>query len=149
VLAGAVHGERGGRGAGGDPGQLLDVVDRVVRRSPQGGLVQAGGGQHPAYAVEVEGLAGVAGRGQREQLAVEGEPGLEHPHGLHRLVGRAREDRRVGGAELEDPAAVRGEGQQAAAVVALDEAGPDDLGEQSVCAQRSARRSSTLAAPLL
>ena len=35
------------------------------------------------------------------------------------------------------------------AVVALDEAGADDLGEQSRGGQRSARRSSTLAAPLL
>jgi hypothetical protein len=91
----------------------------------------------------VEGLAGVAGRRQCKQLAVQVEPGLEQADSLHRLVGRAREDRGVRAAELEHPAAVRGQGQQAAAVVALDEAGPDDLGEHGGL-RRDLRHAATL-----
>ena len=49
------------------------VVQRPVRRRLEGVLVEAGGGQDAAYALDVEGLPGVRGARQREQLAVEVE----------------------------------------------------------------------------
>ena len=67
---------------------------------------------------------------EREQLAVEVEPAAEHADGLQRLVGRAREDRlvRVRRAEnATEPSASRTTTRPA--VHALDEAGPDDLGD--------------------
>ena len=110
--------------------ELLHLVDGQVGRRLQVGLVEARRGEHPAHAVEVEGLTGVARRGQGQQLAVEVEARLQHADGLQRLVRGAGEDRRVRLAALEEPGAVGGEGDQAAAVAALDEAGAHDLGEE-------------------
>ena len=130
VLAGAVHQDRRLLRAGRDQRVPLDLVHRPVRRGPQCGLVEARGGQHPAYALDMERLAGVAGAGEREQLAVEVETRLEHADRLHRLVRRAREDGGVRVAEGEHAAAVGGQRQQAAPVVALDEVRAHHLGEQ-------------------
>jgi hypothetical protein len=95
---------------GGEPGQVEDVV----------------------HAARVEVLAGVAGGGQREQLAVQRQPGAQHRGRLQRLVRRPREDGRVGAARGERERAVGGERRHRAAVPGLHETGPDDLGEHRV-----------------
>jgi len=69
MLARAVHGQRHGCPVVAFPGCALDLVDRPVGWGLQCGLGHPGRGQDRADAFEVEGLARVAGAGQRQQPA--------------------------------------------------------------------------------
>ncbi len=92
MLAGAVHADRVPLAAG---AQVVGVgvrVQRVRRRRLQRRLVQPGQRQDLPDGVEVERLAGVARRRERQQPAVERQPGAEHAERLDRLVGRPGED---------------------------------------------------------
>ena len=91
-----------------DPPQL-PLVERQRRRAAQGVLIQPGTGQDLAHPGYVEGFAGMAGGGEREQLAVQVQPGAQHPGGLHRLVCRTRERRGPRLARAEHCLAVRPE----------------------------------------
>ena len=55
-------------------------------RALQGVLGEPGPGQDLAHPGHVEVLTRVAGRGQREQLAIQIQAAAQHPGGLHRLV---------------------------------------------------------------
>jgi hypothetical protein len=80
----------------------------------------------------VEVLAGVAGGGQREQFALQWQPGAQHGGGLHRLVRRPRENRSVGVAAGERERAVGAERGDRTPVPRLGESGPDNLREYGV-----------------
>ncbi len=105
------------------------VVERVVRRGLQRRLVEAAHGQDPAYAVELEGLAGVRGADQRAQVVGQVQAELHHRERLQRLVARPGQDRRVDRPDRPVDRPVGGQGHQRAVVVPLDEAGADDLGD--------------------
>jgi hypothetical protein len=91
-----------------DP-QQLPLVGRQRGRAAQGVLAQPGAGQDLAHPGDVEGLAGMAGGGEGEQLSVQVQPGAQHPGGLHRLIGRTRERRGPRLARAEHCLAVRPE----------------------------------------
>ena len=129
VLAGAVLREGLGRPPCALPGQPLGGVQGQV-----GGVLQVlggegGSGQHPADAVQVVALARVARARQREQRALEVQPRPHHRDRLQRLVRRPREDRRLPVTGGRDHVAVAVDRHGRAVVHALDEAGPDDTGE--------------------
>jgi hypothetical protein len=92
-------------------------------------LVQADAREDAAGSVDVERLAGVTGGREREELAVEVEPVAHHSRCLQGFVRRTRVDRRGHVADLERGRAVGVEGDERAAVAALDESGADDLSE--------------------
>ena len=108
------------------------VVQRVVRRGLQRGLVEPGGGEDPADALDVERLPGVRGAGQRQQLRRQVEPGAQHAERLDRLVARARQDRRVDRRPTDQSTVAVGvQRDHRAVVVALHEPGADDLGDDT------------------
>ena len=102
VLARAVHADRGGASALPEPRVALAGVERVVRRSLQGRLVQAGVAQDLVHSGEVEALAAVRRRGQRQQVVGQVEPVPHHGDRLGRLVRRPGEDLVVGIAPASD-----------------------------------------------
>ena len=118
------------------PGRACQASRSAASRGRSGvfcrSVVEGGGGEHPADAVQVVALAGVARARQREQRALEVQARPDHRDGLQRLVRRPREDRRlpVAGGRDDVPVAVDRHGR--AVVHALDEAGPDDTGEDGV-----------------
>ena len=89
-------------------GVPLGVLERVVGRRLEGGLVEPGRREDPAYAVEVERLPGVRRARQRQELGrqVEAEP--HHRQRLERLVARPRQDRLVDAADRPVDGARRG-----------------------------------------
>ena len=86
-------------------------------------------GEDAAYPLDVEGLAGVRRTRQREQLALERQARLEHGQRLDRLVARSRQHRTVDIAGRGEHRAVAVEHDPRPVVVALDEPGPHDLGD--------------------
>ena len=129
MLAGAVLGQRAGRAA-----LRRSRPAARPRRTAGRGCSAGPSSVSPAPArmrrtpVEVERLAGVAGAGQREQLAVEVEAGAQHRERLDRLVRRPREDR--AGRRRRPPAATPPavDGDHAAVVDRLHETGAHDVG---------------------
>ena len=77
-------------------------------------------------------LAGVAGRGQGEQLAVQRQPGAQQADRLERLERRARVERGLDVAGLERHAAVGGQHDDRAVVDALDDAPAHHMGDGDV-----------------
>ena len=105
-------------------------VERVVRRRLERGLVEPGRRQDPAYAVDVEVLARVAGaRPARAGRRRGRSPEPQHAERLDRLVARARVDRARHVADRPVDRAVGGQGDHRPAVVPLHEAGADDVDE--------------------
>jgi monomeric sarcosine oxidase len=133
VLARAVEANAGLRSAAfPDEPARGRLVKGQRGRALQVCLGEAGDVEDLADARDVVVLAGVAGRGQREQFPLQRQPGPEHRRGLQRLVGRAREHRRVGVAGGEGERPVRCHGGQRPPVPGLHEPGPDDLREYRV-----------------
>ena len=93
MLTRAVHRDRRLLLSAPDACRSSRLVERVVRRRLERGLVETGGRQDPAYALDVEVLTRVARAGQREQVTVEVETGAQHAERLHWLVARAWVDR--------------------------------------------------------
>jgi hypothetical protein len=108
---------------------LARLVQRQRGRALQRVLVEPGPGQDPPDPGHVEALARVAGRGQREQFALEVQPAPHHGRRLQRLVRRAREHRRVHRArpQQREPGGVQR--HQDTPVNRLDEARPHHLGQ--------------------
>ena len=98
-----------------DPPQR-PLVEWQGGRAPQRPLVQPGTGQDLPHAGDMEGFAGMARCGEREQLAVQVQPGAQHASGLHRFVCRTREGRRRHLARAENWLATRPEHHHGAPV---------------------------------
>jgi hypothetical protein len=140
MLSRAVHDDPLRLPAGSQVRVELPLAERQRGRRAQRRLVQASAGEDPSHAVEVEVLARVAARGEREQLAVEIEAGMEHRCRLHRLARRAGEHGSGDVAGRERERAVAVEGHERAAVAALHEAGAHHLDEhRGLGHQRRAR----------
>lgn len=77
-------------------------------------------------------LAGVAGGGEREQFAVEREPGAHHGDGLDGLERGARVEGDLDVTELEVDLAVRAEHDDGAVVDALRHPAADEVGDGGV-----------------
>ncbi len=92
------------------------LVHRQAGRALQCADGEPGPGEDFPHPGDVEVLAGMAGRGQGQQLAVQVEAAAHHRSGLQRLVGRPGEDRLVHGAGLQHRAAVGAEADDRAAV---------------------------------
>jgi hypothetical protein len=122
VLARAVHAQAGA--VGGRP------VLGVVLGAEQSRLLQPGAGEDLAGPVEVERFAGVRGAGQRQQLALQVEPGPQHGDHLQRLDGRARRRRSVHRSVSLHRTAFRVESQHPHLMPRLHEPGPDNLHHQ-------------------
>src|SRR6266571_2502580 len=118
-----------------------------TRSGPPPAARTAARGPDRPYPLDVHRLAPVARGTQCEVRGVrEGEAGPQHADGLHRLVGRAREDRPGQVPGPGDRAARRVEHDHRAAVVPLDEAGADHLGEQFATTVRVSHAASPPAA---
>ena len=111
---------------------LSGLVHRQVRRTLQGVRRQARAGQDLAHSGDMEVLAGVAGRRQREQFPGQVQAAAQHRRRLDRLVRRPGEDRLGRRADRQCHRAVRGQHRDAAAVLRLGETGPDDLGDNRI-----------------
>jgi len=123
VLARAVHPQPRPVAAG--PRHRRDelLLHRPGGRAAQRALVQPGRGEDGAGAFDVEVLARVAARGQRQQLAVQVQSGAQHGHRLHGLVRRPGEDRRVGVAGAHRDRTVGGQPHRGPAMPRLHETG--------------------------
>jgi len=75
--------------AGGQPRRLGVLVEGEPRRRPEVRGRQAGAGEDRADAVEVEGLSGVRGAGERQERPVEVEAVAQHRDGLQGLERRS------------------------------------------------------------
>ena len=92
MFPGAVLRERRRRPVRRAPDEGGARVERDVRGVLQVVDAETGALEDLPDPVQVGRLAGMAGGGQGEELAVEVEPGTQHRHGLHRLERGAREE---------------------------------------------------------
>ena len=110
---------------------LACVVGRPVRRGLQDGLVQPGAGEDAADGLGWNSSPECEAQ-TRASSSVEVETGAQHPDGLQRLAGAAREHRRERRTQRPDQRCRPGGDHHPAVVDALDEAVADDLDQDRV-----------------